>query len=403
MRGINRERAAMLGLWGLAVVACVLGLAAPPGTHEGLAGPAIDVINVISTAALTITLVLGPGILLRARRSPRRPDLGFLPLPGLGLLAATAGAAWALADHVTPSAVCLLILAPVLGSMFVSVLRAGPDELLEPEEQRALLVVGCVLGLAIAKALWSLGPFGELYGGSVSRTLEVGGRSDRRIPFHVVQLVAHGTAPFSLLAASYFFPFDFSSRGPLAGLASAPVVLAAGCRPPTALPGQSWAPFDPQGFMAYRMAMMAFACTAFLSLWTLIRSLGSQKSRPLRIAPGGHHPVLGPRGLVHLAEIVRRVIRNIGGGKSHHGRPLRAGLLVGIAYLIHPGALLFVPTLCGLALWPLLGARLRRLQLRPVVLVLAGAVSCLVAWRVINGSTLHPERLLRLPHTGGLG
>jgi hypothetical protein len=91
----------------------------------------------------------------------------------------------------------------------------------------ALLVVGCVLGLAIDRSLWALGPIGELYGESISRTLEVGGRSDSRIPFVIVQLVAHGTAPFSDLANSYFSPFDFSSRGPLAGLASAQVVLAA--------------------------------------------------------------------------------------------------------------------------------------------------------------------------------
>jgi hypothetical protein len=68
------------------------------------------------------------------------------------------------------------------------------------------------------------------------------------------------------------------------------------------------------------------------------------------------------------------------------GHPLRAGLLAGIGYLVHPGALLFIPVLCAIALWPLVGARLRAPQLRSGALVLAGALSCLVAWRLINGS-----------------
>ena len=376
----------MLGVWGLAVIACVLGLAAPPGTHEGLAGRGLDVLHVLGTAALAVTLVLGPGIVLRARPRLRRLELGFLPLPGLGLLAATACVAWVLADHVAAWLVCLLILTPILVWMPVSLLRGSPRELLEREERFALLVVGCVFGLAIARALWSLGPLWELYGGTISRTLEVGGRSDSRIPFAVVQLVAHGTAPFSALAASYFSPFDFSSRGPLAGLASAPIVLAAGGRPPVELPNQPWTPFDPQGFMAFRIAAMAFASTAFLSLWTLIRTLGGPRAARFGLLLAATTPFLvhevwftWPKlfaaSFVLLAAIC--VIKRY---------PLRAGLLGGTGYLAHPGALLYVPVLCLMALWPLTGARLRRPQLRQLVLVLAGAAICVVGWRVINGS-----------------
>jgi hypothetical protein len=92
---MNRERAVLRGLWGFAVLACILGLAAAPGTHEGLAGRAVDVVHVAGTTALAITLVLGPGIVLRAPHGPRRLELGFLPLPGLGLIAVTAIIAWA--------------------------------------------------------------------------------------------------------------------------------------------------------------------------------------------------------------------------------------------------------------------------------------------------------------------
>ena len=194
-----------------------------------------------------------------------------------------------------------------------------------------------------------------------------------------------GTAPYSSLAAAYFTPFDFSSRGPLAGLASAPVVLAAGGRPPDELPNQPWTPFDPQGFMAFRIAAMVFASTAFLSLWTLIRSLGGRRAARFGLLLAATTPFLvhevwftWPK-LFAASFVLLAVVSLI------RGYPLRAGLLGGTAYLVHPGALLYVPVLCLLALWPLMGARLRRPQLRQAVLVLAGAAICLVAWRVING------------------
>ncbi len=77
--------------------------------------------------------------------------------------------------------------------------------------------------------------------------------------------MAHGTKPFNAVGGSYFAPYNFSSRGPLAGLASAPIVFLAGGKPPIPLPEAPWEPFDAQGFMAYRMAMMTFATTAFLA------------------------------------------------------------------------------------------------------------------------------------------
>jgi hypothetical protein len=302
------------------------------------------------------------------------------------LIAVTAIIAWALAGLVSPWLVCLLILVPILGWMPLGVLRAGPGELLEPEERRALLMVGCVLGLAVARALWSIGPFGELFAGTISRTLEVGGRSDSRIPFHIVQLVANGTGPFSALAVSYFSPFDFSSRGPLAGLASAPIVLLAGGRPPTTMPDQPWTPFDPQGFMAFRIAVMTFGCTAFLSLWTLIRTLGGQRAARLGLLLAATTPFLVHEVWFTWPKLLAASFVLLAAVSLITGHPLRAGLLAGIGYLVHPGVLLFIPVLCALALWPLVGARLRAPHLRSAALVLVGALSCLVAWRVINGS-----------------
>jgi hypothetical protein len=388
MSGIDRERAAMLGVCVLALLACVLGATAPPSAHphESPGQQALDMVRVVSTAALAATLILGPGIVWRARRGWRRVDLGFVPLPGLALLAVTGGLAWALAGEVAPRLVCFLALIPVLVWLLGSVLRMEAGAMLQAEERRVLLVVGCVLGLAVARAMWSLGPSGELYAGAVSRTLEVGDRSDSRISFHVVQLVTHGTAPFSALGRAYFFPYDFSSRGPLSGIASAPVVLLAGGRPPTGLPNQAWAPFDQQGFMAYRLAMMAFASTAFLSLWTLTRHLGGRTAARLALLLAATTPFLVHEVWFTWPKLLAASFVLLAFASVIAGRPLLAGVLIGIGYLVHPVALLFLPPLALLALWPLVGARLRRPRLKQALLVAAGAAVFLVSWRLVNGS-----------------
>ena len=377
----------MLAIWALAALALILGLIAPPsdGSHGG-GEQALDLLRIASTAALAATLVLGPGIAIwRARPGPR-PGLAFLPLPGILLLALFGGLAWTAAGIVDPRIVCLIAVAATLVWLLLSLVTAAAGDLLTGDEQRCLVLVGCALGLAVARALWSLGPEGELYSGAVSRTLEVGDRSDSRISFIVPQLVAHGSSPFGGLATSFFAPYDFSSRGPVPGLASTPVVFAAGGRPPASLPNQPWQPFDAGGFMAYRLAMMTFACTAFLSLWDLTRRLGG----PLAARTGVLLAVTCPF-LVHevwftwpklfaASFVLMAAICVI------EARPLRAGLLTGLGYLMHPVALLSLPTLGLLALWPLRAPRWRHPRLRHLVLLGAGVALVLAGWRLFNGS-----------------
>ena len=378
----------MLGLCGLALLSCVLGLAvAPPaGLHQGATQQILDVSRVLSTAALAVVLILGPGLAWRAGRRRPHLSLGFLPLPGFALLVGTGAVTWALAGNVAPRGVCLVLLLPVLGWIVAGVLRAGPDALLEPEERRALLVVGCVLGIAVARALWSLGPSGELYAGTISRTLEVGDRSDSKISFRVVQMVAHGTSPYSALGAALMRPYSFSDRGPLSGLASAPIVLMGGGRPPLATAGQPWAPFDAQGFAAYRLAMMALAVTAFLSLWTITRRLGGRRAARLALLLAATTPFLVHEVWFTWPKLLAASFVLLAALSLFDGRPLLAGLLVGTGYLVHPLALLSLPALLLLALWPLAGARLRRPHIRSGLLVAGGVAAWLAAWRVVNWS-----------------
>lgn len=378
----------MLCLLALAALACALGmLAAPPyGPHGGAVEQALDLVRVLGTAALVVTLLLGPGIAWRAM-SPRRRSVGlaFLPLPGLALLIATGGLAWALAGAIEPRVTSLAVLAPALGLLLGSLLSAGPEEILDRGERRCLIVSGCVLGLAIARALWSLGPEGELYGGTVSRTLEVGDRSDSRIPFIIPQLVAHDAGPYGPLSTSFFAPYNFSSRGPLPGLGSTPVVFLAGGRPPATFAEQPWAPFDAQGFMAYRLAMMAFACTALVSLWDLTRRLMGHGAARLALVLAATTPFLLHEVWFTWPKLLAASLVLLAGICAIGGRPLRAGLLAGLGYMMHPVALIALPALVLVALWPLRGANWRRPRVGSLLLLGAGLGLFLVAWRLLNG------------------
>jgi hypothetical protein len=385
--GGNRERAAMVVLWGLAALAWLLGLAAPPSASgHGTAEQALDLVRVAAAIGLAATLLLGPGIAAFRARPGRRVGIAFLPLPGFALLAAVGGLAWALAGTVDPRATCFAAVAAILAALAVALAAAGPGDLLDREERSCLLIVGCGLGLAVARALWSLGPEGELYGGAVSRTLEVGDRSDSRISFILPQLVAHGAAPYGGLATSFFAPYNFSSRGPLPGLAAAPVVLAAGGRPPASLPEQPWQPFDAQGFMAYRLAMMIFACTAFVSLWDLTRRLAGSAAARFAVLLAATTPFLVNEAWFTWPKLLAASFVLMAAICVIETRPLRAGLLTGLGYLMHPVALLSLPALGLLSLWPLRNPRPRRPRLRDLALLAIGVGVFLLAWRLLNGS-----------------
>ena len=342
--------------------------------------------RVVCTLALSLSLLLGPGIAWRALDVPGRPlSLGFLPLPGLLLMIGGGTLAWALGHFIEPRVVSFVLFVPVLGVLLAILLRTGPGDLFDREERRILLVVGCVLGLAVGRSLWSLGPEGELYSGTVSRTLEVGDRSDSRISFHVVQLVAIGEGPYSRAATAMFKPYNFSSRGPLAGLGATPVVLLAGGRPPVERPNQPWLAFDPQGFMAYRLAMMSFAAIAFLALWDLVRRLAGRRGAYFAVLLAATTPFLVHEVWFTWPKMVAAAMVLLAAVCVIQRRPLQGGLLVGFGYLMHPGALLAVPTLGLIALWPLRGAIWNRPRIRQGFLFAAGVAVFLIGWRLLNG------------------
>lgn len=383
---LGRERAVLLAVLALAVLACLLGLfARPPLAGAGTKEQLLDLLRVASTACLAIAVLFGPGVLWRALPG-RRPGLAFVPLPGLALLALTGVLAWALGGVVEPQVTCFAVLGPVLGLVLGAVLGGGEEDLFEPEEQRALALVGCVLGFAIGRALWSLGPEGELFAGTISRTLQVGDRSDSRIPFLIPQLIAHHHAPYSQVATEYFAPYDFSSRGPLPGLASAPIVFLSGGRPPQGFAEEPWKPFDPAGFMAFRLAMMTFACTAFLSLWDLVRRLGGLRAAHFALLLAATTPFLLDEVWFTWPKLLGASLVLVGAIFIVERKAFRSGVAIGVAYLMHPGAILSMAAAGLVALWPLRGASWRQPDWRALALLIAGAAISLLAWRLYNGS-----------------
>jgi hypothetical protein len=371
----------------LALVACGLALLVKPSAapHE-IGEQALDLVRVLCTLALVLSLLLGPGLAWRALGPADRPlSLGFLPLPGLAMMIGGGCIAWALATSIGPRQVCFALFVPVLVFLLGTLLLTGQRELFTREERRVLLVVGCVLGLAISRSLWSLGPEGELYAGTISRTLEVGDRSDSRISYHIVELVAQGKGPYGRLASALLHPYNFSSRGPLPGLAASPVVLLTGGRPPAVRPVQPWVPFDPQGFMAYRLAMMSFAAIAFLALWDLVRRLAGRDGAYLAVLLAATTPFLVHEVWFTWPKVLASAFVLLAAIWVIERRPLQAGLLTGFGYLMHPGALLAVPTLGLIALWPLRGAHWRRPRIRQGLLLAAGLAVPLISWRLVNG------------------
>ena len=375
----------MLALLAGAALACLLGLAKPAteATHTALNREALDLVRVLLTTCLAVTLVMGPGIAMRVLLD-RPIRLAFLPLFGIGVMVVAGCLAWSLHGVLATEIACLAVAAPVLGLMLGVLLTAGPEDLLTGEERRTLLLLGIPVGLAIARSLWSLGPIGELDAGLIARNLWTEGRPDSHIPFVVTQMVAHGTAPYGAEGYDLFLPYLFSSRGPIAGIASAPVVLLTGGRPVLGVPNQHWEPFDAQGFMAYRIVMITMSATALLTMWELVRKLAGPRAARLALLLGIGTPFVFAELTFTWPKLLAASFILLAALWLIERKPLRAGLAIGVGYLFHPGALLGYSALGLLALWPLRGAKPKRPRVGSLLLMGAGTAVFVVAWTIAN-------------------
>jgi hypothetical protein len=217
-----------------------------------------------------------------------------------------------------------------------------------PGFRRLLGVVALVALAVVAKSFYSVGPEGELFRGTVSRNFEMADRIDSRYSFYVVQGAGRQLAPYAPQLEAFFAPWTFFSRGPLAGLAAIPVVMATNGVPPAELPEQRWRPFDPTGFSAYRITMIVLASTVIVALFLLLVPLAGEGwaligAGLLALAPFGLHEMMftWPKWAATAWLIAAFAL-------AHARRPCAAGFALSIGFLFHPLALLWAP---WLALW----------------------------------------------------
>ena len=298
------------------------------------------VLQTLSTVVLTILLLLGPGAVWRARRRS-----SFMSMLWLGplLLASGGMLSWVLGG-IAPSALTASVW--VVASLTITVWMAWRDRIWlkwsRVEAQVLAVIAVCVLG-ATANAAFSGGPQGELYGGTISRTLEIGGHSDSRVSFIITQLVAHHLAPNGTVSEESYSPWHFSSRGPLAGLAAAPVVLATGGLPPSSSLGQPWTPFDRYGFATYRIVMITLAALSLIAVTSLLKYIANEQAALigvslLALAPFFWHELYFSWPKLITGAWVLAAFQTVLEGKTAKG-----ALWLGSAYLWHPLALLSAP------------------------------------------------------------
>src|SRR5579859_7486948 len=270
-RSASSKRVALRAVAVFALADLALGAVAPASPHSlanldslSLTASAGWVLRLGLASAGALCFVLGPGFAVRRFVAPRSllNNLAFVWVPGGLYLAAVGITAWLLAFAVDPQVVATALLAPVPLILLWSASRPEDGCPVRRDEWPVLLLVLCLLAIGVGRAAWSQGPVGELYGGTVSRTLDATNRPDSRIQYNVVLLVANGLAPYGEISTSLFAPYNFYARGPIPGLGAAPVVLAGGATPKIQLAGHKitapaveaalaqnpWEPFDAQGF-----------------------------------------------------------------------------------------------------------------------------------------------------------
>lgn len=349
---------------------------------------------------------IGPGLILRAR-STRAKSSVWLAVPGIVVMILFGLLAWKGPEVMSPIIISRFGLVTVALLTGFELARHPLTSITTRSERRVLGLLMLLIVLAVAKATYSLGPSGELYGGTLTRTLEVGERSDSRIPYEVVEIIGLRKNAYSKVANALFSPWNFSHRGPLAGMAASPIALAAGAQVPAVMLSEPWTLFDPEGFAAYRIAMIVLSGTSLLFVFALARLFLSDDWATFAFfvvaaAPFTIHELFFTWPKIPAAAFVL-----LGACFLKRSRPLFAGLAVGIGYLFHPSALLWVPFL--LLAIPLLDP-LRGLDrsvrivtwAKRIGMTCVGLAFWLVVWRMINRGHFEQSGFFGYAHQAGL-
>lgn len=369
------------------MVDVVVGLRWQVPTHPGTLQ---TVALLLLTLVAALTLFLGPGLgLIHLGLLHRRWGLGLAIVPGILLTAADGLLAWVLARDLNPHLTVAAGAALVDLGVFMAAVRPGRGQGLGRTDWAALVLILLMLLFGVARGTYSLGPAGDLYGGTISQTLEASNRPDSRISYLTVGLVASGQAPYASKATrELFLPYSFSSRGPIPGLAATPIVLISGAVVPLGTPSDAWQPFDRQGFAAYRIAMETMASLALLIVYSVGRMVGGSRTGLFALLLVTTTPFVAHEVYFTWPKLLAGALVLLSAQALLLRRPIPAGVFLGIGYLAHPLALTTLPGL--LLLWVVVVQRDRRWQrkLLPSALGLLSTLGVVAvfygAWQLVN-------------------
>jgi len=350
----------------------------------------LSLVAVFLTALAAFSAYFLPGLWLRSRLRLRNAiEFPFAATPTIGiLLMAFFGLViWLSSPIVRPQKLVFVLVLPFFVFLAWCLRTESLRTLVTPLELRALLVVGIVIFVASSKATYSLGPLGELYGQTISRTLEVGDRSDSRISYHTVQVISSGLSPNTGEGRKLFSPASFSSRGPIAALAAVPLVLGLGAHVPGNMPTEPWRPYDREGFATYRIAMIAMGCFAFVAFYGVLDRLLGPKFAYFGLLCAVTSPFLFHEVYFTWPKMEATAFVILCALLMLRKKMLRAGFAWGCGYLFHPLVLLSAPALGALLILrgPREPFRKRGVSiLRDGLLTGVGLLSCLLIWRILN-------------------
>ena len=353
-----------------------------------------------------LSVLLGPGLIVRAHW-PRATSSVWLVAPGIVLMGGVGLLAWKGPSALSPATVSRASLLIVVLATGYTLVRSPLHSLLTPFEGRVFRMLVLLVAIAVSKATYSIEPSGELYRGHISRTLEANGRGDSRISYHVVQIVALHKGAYSEVASSLFAPWNFSHRGPLAGLAASPVVLASGARISAAPPDELWTIFDPQGFAAYRIAMITLNAISCVFIFAVAKTFLNDEWAFFAFfvvitAPFTIHELFFTWPKIVTACFVLLSVYCV-----KQSRPLLGGFALGLGYLCHPSALLSFPFVAATVpvlkpatdlAWPI---RLRLWSKRILMLSL-GLFAWIAMWKIINRGHFEQAGFFGYFHQAGL-
>jgi hypothetical protein len=367
-----------------------IGLSHPYRAWPPALTAAYQFVQYATTIALVLVLVWAPGLMAGALRPGAAAAVRAALLLGTGplLLAALGVAIWVGGRWLPPSGLALALVTLLWAALGIAFRRwpaAGePDR----DLQRSLLLSALLVTAVGAKSAYSTGPQGELFRGTVSRNFALSDRLDSRFGFLPSQAAAHRRGPTDPRTEAGYAPWTFFSRGPLAGLAAIPVVLATGGEPPDGPPDQRWQPFDPAGFAAYRVVMITLASGVIVALHLMLAPLvggawAGLGAGLLALTPFAAHEMLftWPKWPATAWVALSFMF-------AHAQRPGGAGLALGVGFLFHPLALLWAP---WLALWAAVrrDPRPRLPWLRAGAMFALGAGAIVLPWMALGAWAPH--------------